>query len=92
MREAIRHRGPDGSGAWVSADGRAGLAHVRLAIIDIATGEQPMTSESGCVITYNGEIYNYIELRERASPGLVSNEVGHGGDLAGVRTLGRRLC
>lgn len=64
MRRALRHRGPDGSGDWLSADGLAGLAHVRLAIIDIATGEQPMTSDSGCVITYNGEIYNYIELRE----------------------------
>lgn len=59
-----RHRGPDGKGTWTSADGRVGLAHVRLSIIDLSTSAaQPMTAESGNVITYNGEIYNYLELR-----------------------------
>jgi asparagine synthase (glutamine-hydrolysing) len=62
MAGALRHRGPDGYGFYVSP--RAGLAHVRLSIIDIACGAQPMTTEGGAlVITYNGEIYNYIELR-----------------------------
>ena len=70
MQRALRHRGPDGNGSWLSADGLVGVAHVRLAIIDIATGEQPMVSDSGCVITYNGEIYNYIELREELGPEL----------------------
>ena len=58
-------RGPDGDGVWVSDDGRVGLGHRRLAIIDLsATGAQPMTSHDGtCVITFNGEIYNYRSLR-----------------------------
>lgn len=62
---SIRHRGPDGQGQWLSSDGRAGLGHVRLSIIDIESGAQPMHSEDGrYTITYNGEIYNYLELRD----------------------------
>src|SRR5262245_11926600 len=62
MRDVIRHRGPDGEGLIV--DGRAGLAHRRLAIIDIAGGQQPMCNEDGSVwIVFNGEIYNHAELR-----------------------------
>jgi asparagine synthase (glutamine-hydrolysing) len=64
MQDALRHRGPDGCGQWISADRRAGLAHLRLSIIDLATGDQPMLAPSGNAITYNGEIYNFIELRE----------------------------
>ena len=63
MNELQRHRGPDGVGAWLEPRGRVGLAHRRLSIIDVATGSQPMHSPSGNVITYNGEIYNYRELR-----------------------------
>jgi asparagine synthase (glutamine-hydrolysing) len=63
--ERIRHRGPDGSGTWVSEDTRVGLGHVRLSIIDLESGAQPMVSDDGrYVIVFNGEIYNYIELRE----------------------------
>jgi asparagine synthase (glutamine-hydrolysing) len=64
MMGLLRHRGPDGDGAWRSSDNRVGLAHLRLAIIDLSTGAQPMVSPSGNVITYNGEIYNFIELRK----------------------------
>src|SRR5881296_3679897 len=62
MAAAIRHRGPDGFG--LHADDRIGLAHVRLSVIDVAGGAQPMTNEDGDVrVVYNGEIYNYLELR-----------------------------
>ena len=61
MVSSIGHRGPDGCRDW-AADG-VGLAHARLAIIDLVAGDQPMASNAGAVITYNGEIYNYIELR-----------------------------
>jgi asparagine synthase (glutamine-hydrolysing) len=62
MTQALAHRGPDGIGVW--SDGPVGLGHRRLAIIDLAGGRQPMVSpDSGCVLTYNGEIYNYRELR-----------------------------
>jgi asparagine synthase (glutamine-hydrolysing) len=64
MNDLIRHRGPDGSGSWLHASGRVGLTHRRLEIIDLETGDQPMTTDRGDWITYNGEIYNYIELRD----------------------------
>src|SRR5579871_5037722 len=65
MSSLISHRGPDGRGEWMSPDGSVGLVHRRLAIIDLtASGAQPMRGAGGTVITYNGEIYNYIELRE----------------------------
>jgi asparagine synthase (glutamine-hydrolysing) len=64
MNRLLRHRGPDGSGIWEDARRRVGFSHNRLSIIDLATGAQPMTHRSGVVITYNGEIYNYRELRE----------------------------
>lgn len=62
---AMAHRGPDGHGIWTAADGRTCLGHVRLAIIDLSAGAaQPMLDESGQVaLTFNGEIYNYLELR-----------------------------
>ena len=63
MNELLRHRGPDGEGKWLHDRRHAGFAHRRLNIIDLETGDQPMTDERGNWITYNGEIYNYIELR-----------------------------
>jgi asparagine synthase (glutamine-hydrolysing) len=64
-REAMRSRGPDGSGAWWSLDRRCGLGHRRLSIIDLSDrAAQPMTSEDGrFVVVFNGEIYNYPQLR-----------------------------
>lgn len=59
------HRGPDGEGLWVHDGGDVGFAHRRLKIIDLTpAAAQPMQTDSGLVITYNGEIYNYIELRQ----------------------------
>lgn len=64
MRDTLRHRGPDGAGVMV--EGRIGLAHRRLAIIDIDGGHQPMRSTSGYSwIVYNGELYNYKVLRKK---------------------------
>src|SRR5258706_865803 len=63
MNAVQKHRGPDGQGIWLTPGLRAGLGHVRLSIIDLETGAQPMVSESGNAIAFNGEIYNYIELR-----------------------------
>src|SRR5216117_2249007 len=64
MRDVLRHRGPDGEGLW--AEGPVGLGHRRLAIIDVAAGQQPMANEDeSCWIVYNGEIYNHASLRRR---------------------------
>ena len=64
MAEVLAHRGPDGRGELV--DGPLGLVHTRLAIIDLESGQQPMSTSDGQVtIAYNGEIYNYREERER---------------------------
>lgn len=65
MNERMVPRGPDGSGLWLNEDGRTGFAHRRLAIIDLSEGgAQPMqTADGRFTITFNGEIYNYRELR-----------------------------
>jgi len=63
MIAALSHRGPDETGLYCK--GPAGLAHARLSIIDLAGGKQPMSISKGDLwITFNGEIFNYIELRE----------------------------
>jgi asparagine synthase (glutamine-hydrolysing) len=62
MIASLRHRGPDGNGLLV--DGTVGLAHARLSIIDLDTGQQPIHNEDRSVwVVFNGEIFNYIELR-----------------------------
>ncbi|HEY0622841.1 XrtA/PEP-CTERM system amidotransferase [Sphingomonas sp.] len=62
MADALAHRGPDGSGVWTAPG--VGLGHRRLSIIDLAGGAQPMaTPEGDCVVSYNGEIYNFLEVR-----------------------------
>jgi asparagine synthase (glutamine-hydrolysing) len=62
--DRIRHRGPDGSSVWISPDRSVGFGHVRLAIVDLEMGAQPMSLEDGTTIIFNGEIYNYLELRQ----------------------------
>ncbi len=68
MTDALRHRGPDDRGTYSRSyeDGRGvGLGHRRLSIIDLGGGQQPISNEDGTVwIVFNGEIYNYVELRE----------------------------
>lgn len=63
MTEAIRHRGPDGEGRYINQE--VGLGHRRLSIIDLKGGAQPISNEDGTLqIVFNGEIYNFIELRK----------------------------
>jgi asparagine synthase (glutamine-hydrolysing) len=64
MADVLAHRGPDGEGFYF--DRSIGLAHRRLSIIDLEGGKQPLSNEDGTVwVTFNGEIYNYLELREQ---------------------------
>nr|MDA8389555.1 asparagine synthetase B [Gammaproteobacteria bacterium] len=62
MIGCLRHRGPDGSGVYV--DQTAALGHARLSVIDLEGGAQPLANEDRSVwVTFNGEIFNYIELK-----------------------------
>jgi asparagine synthase (glutamine-hydrolysing) len=67
MTRVLRRRGPDSEGYWVSSNGKVQLGHRRLSIIELSDkGSQPMISNNGrFIITYNGEIYNHIEIRNR---------------------------
>ncbi len=66
MNQSMAHRGPDGDGIWVSPDQRVGIGHRRLSIIDLSDDAgQPMANQDGSVIvTFNGEIYNHVALRQ----------------------------
>lgn len=66
MQTALRHRGPDDSGTYISTDKQVALAHTRLAILDLSpAGHQPMSTPDGRYwITFNGEIYNFQQLRQ----------------------------
>jgi len=63
MNALQAHRGPDGEGIWLHPRQHVGFGHRRLSIIDLESGQQPMRGPDGNWITYNGEVYNYIELR-----------------------------
>src|ERR1041385_8448950 len=78
MNDALRHRGPDSSGDWVSADLSLAIGHRRLAILDLTpAGHQPMLTPDGrFVLSYNGEIFNHLTVREELS-GLGWNFRGH---------------
>src|ERR1051325_4624332 len=72
MAELIAHRGPDGAGSWTAARQHIGFAHRRLSIIDLTeAASQPMIGTDGAVISYNGEIYNYPELRRELAASWV---------------------
>ena len=95
MLATMPHRGPDASGVWLD-DGSVGLAHVRLAVIDPSpAGNQPFESADGdLVLTYNGAIYNYVELREQLQ--TLGHRFRTGSDtevlLAAYRQWGREVC
>lgn len=65
LRDTMHHRGPDGGANWISADGKIGLGHRRLSIIDLTNvANQPMANEDGQIqVVFNGEIYNHAEIR-----------------------------
>jgi len=64
MNKLQKHRGPDNEGMFLHKKNHTGFAHQRLSIIDLKTGKQPMKDREGNVICFNGEIYNYLELRK----------------------------
>ena len=65
MRDVMSHRGPDGCGTWIGAQGRVALGHRRLSIIDLSrSADQPMSNQDGSLrIVFNGEIYNHADVR-----------------------------
>ena len=69
MNAALKHRGPNASGTWISDDGQVSFGHTRLSIIDLSQhGAQPMTSENNSfVMSFNGEIYNHKKIRDMLS-------------------------
>ena len=69
MVKSLEHRGPDGEGVFVSEDGKRALGHRRLSFLDLSSsGKQPMSNSDSTVwVSFNGEIYNYLELREELS-------------------------
>lgn len=66
LRDSLVTRGPDGAGIYTSKN--VGFVHTRLSVIDVEQGAQPLEDSSGCVVVFNGEIYNYLELREQLAP------------------------
>ena len=66
MIQAIHYRGPDNLGQWISDDGKVHFAHRRLSIIDLTnSAHQPMAYKNNWVLTFNGEIYNFLELKNK---------------------------
>lgn len=60
---SIQHRGPDSTGKWISEDNKVAMVHNRLAIIDPGHGSQPFVNSVGAVLVFNGEIYNYLQIK-----------------------------
>ena len=87
MQAVLRHRGPDGTGDYWSDDKRFAGGFTRLAIIDLATGDQPLCDrETGNILVGNGEIYNYVELRAQHADYAYRSA----GDMETVLALERR--
>ena len=86
-KAALRHRGPDDSGIFEDPAHRVGLVHTRLSILDLSpAGHQPMVSADGKVgLVFNGEIYNYLELKKELTRDQGEWAVG-GGQLAKARS------
>jgi asparagine synthase (glutamine-hydrolysing) len=64
--QRLGHRGPDGQRQWLAADGLVGLGHARLSIIDLTTGDQPLTNENERLhLVVNGEFYDFERLRRQ---------------------------
>jgi asparagine synthase (glutamine-hydrolysing) len=72
--DRIKHRGPDGMGLWINPNESVGFGHVRLTIVDLVSGAQPMSLEDGTTIIFNGEIYNHPELREELGHSLFESK------------------
>jgi asparagine synthase (glutamine-hydrolysing) len=89
MSDTIRHRGPDGEGFWTHSNLSVGLGHRRLSIIDLTTGDQPMTDRADNWIILNGEIYNYRDLRDELGPETFRTTSDTEVILAGYRRWGR---
>jgi asparagine synthase (glutamine-hydrolysing) len=79
MRDAMEHRGPDGFGLWLEANGKVGFGHRRLSIIDLSdAAAQPMVSKDGqVVLTYNGEVYNHAEIRQELEEAGIKDWQSH---------------
>jgi asparagine synthase (glutamine-hydrolysing) len=91
MCDTIRHRGPDGEGYWTHDRDFVGFGHRRLSIIDLVTGDQPMHDEAGNWIVFNGEIYNYRELRAEVRQDAFRTQSDTEAILAGYRHWGREV-
>ena len=74
---SLNHRGPNDNGSWISQDNRVALGHTRLSIQDLSKeGSQPMQSlSSRYIISYNGEIYNHLEIRKKKVLSVISGGV-----------------
>ena len=89
MRDILAHRGPDEVG--LHSDPYAVLAHRRLSIVDLSTGQQPLSNEDGTIwVVFNGEIYNHADspARPRAARAPLPHEVGHRNDRPRLRAVG----
>jgi asparagine synthase (glutamine-hydrolysing) len=91
MRDSLAHRGPDEVG--LHAEASAVLAHRRLSIVDLSTGQQPLCNEDRTIwVVFNGEIYNHAAVRQGLETrGHVPDEIGHRNDRPRLRAVGRRV-